>query len=214
MVRNKCAESNKRQWAKAQERRMREIRKIQTKHTQKQSWRTTHRVFQGRLRLWCEDAREGEGRCVQSGHHNDHHCRETRAHSPPLYLPSAISLTHQTFIINTHTHTHTCVRWASVLTVPPFLSPTFVLLFRRFLFCSGSAKLLYFNYTRVGNTGCEARQKQTTTTTATNVGNVNENGVKNQFHGFYAAVYCCKREPHIVGGALSLTHAHTGTHTQ
>jgi len=22
--------------------------------------------------------------------------------------------------------------------------------------------------------------------------NVNENGVKNQFHGFYAAVYCCK----------------------
>lgn len=33
MVRNKCAESNKRQSAKAQERRMREIRKIQTKHT-------------------------------------------------------------------------------------------------------------------------------------------------------------------------------------
>lgn len=58
--------------------------------------------------------KEGDGRCVQSGHHNDHHCRETRALtspvSPPLYLPSAISLTLQTFIINTHTHTHTCVR--------------------------------------------------------------------------------------------------------
>lgn len=55
-------------------------------------------------------AREGDGRCVQSGHHNDHHCHETRALapsvSPPFYQPSAISLTLQTFIINTHTHTH------------------------------------------------------------------------------------------------------------
>lgn len=126
------------------------------------------------------------------------------------YFTHTSNFHHKYANIHIPAYTELLFRQCLPLSVTP-LFPIFVLLFRRFLFWSGWAKLLYFNYTRVGNTGCEARQTQTTKATATNVGNVNENGVKNQFHGFYAAVYCCKREPHIVGGALSLTHAHTAT---
>lgn len=131
----------------------------------------------------------------------------TRA-SRILHLPSAISLTLETFIINTHTHTYIPAYLLGALLVFALLFPT------HFPFSAFSFFHVQQNYyiliTHALAALAAPRQKQTTRTTAKNQRwNVNENGVKNQFHGFYAAVYCCKREPYCRRGTITNTHTHS-----